>query len=110
MLIWWRIWHDDDRRVHADRILEGDPATAKTKHTADCRFDWAEGLNAPAVSPLEFYSDQHKSHFVAAGKRRDTDTDRNWRRGGPTPPAPQHDNTTPPPPTNLSDDDDDLPF
>jgi len=109
MLIWWRIWHDDDRRVWADRQLEGDPATAKRKHAADCRFDWVEHGHAPAVSGLEFYSDDQHSHLVAAGTRRDSPADRQWQGATLTPTKPSQPQPPAAPDPTVTDDDD-LPF
>lgn len=109
MLMWWRIQQDDDRRVWAERMLNGDPADAKRHHAQDKKFNWADGHN-PTVSPLEFYDDQGRTSYVASGFARETDEDRKFRTGGtPTttstqPPTP----TVPPPP--APDTDHDLPF
>ena len=80
MLIWWRIQQDDERRLWAERMIDGDPATAKRQHAQDKRFAWADGHN-PTVSPLEFYDDQGRTHYVAAGYARETETDRTFRTG-----------------------------
>ena len=29
MYLWWRTWHDDDRRLWAERFTSGDPTEAK---------------------------------------------------------------------------------
>jgi len=41
MYLWWRTWHDNDRRLWAERFTAGDPAEAKQRHRDDLTFTWA---------------------------------------------------------------------
>ena len=78
MYLWWRTWHDDDRRLWAERFTEGDPATAKQKHREHLSFRWANGLNAPGVTTLDFTDEKGLNKIVAGGAERLSDEDRTW--------------------------------
>lgn len=82
MYLWWRIWHDDERRVWAERQTSGDPAEAKKNHARDKDFAWASGLRVASVSPLEFSDDKTSTMYVAAGWARDTEADRPYHGRG----------------------------
>lgn len=82
MLMWWRTWHDAERRLWADRQMAGDPAEGKKQHAADKKFGWADGLFAPAVSPLEFTDENGHSQYIAAGWARELPEDRAYYVGG----------------------------
>lgn len=108
MLIWWRTWHDDERRLWADRQMTGDPADGKKQHAADKQFRWIEdGMHAPAISPLEFVT-EGRGQYIAAGFVRETDTDRHYNIGGTPPPATDNQPQTPPTPPRSRHDE--LPF
>ena len=54
MYLWWRTWHDDQRRLWAERFTSGDPKEALQRHADDLRFGWAAALDGAGVSSLEF--------------------------------------------------------
>ena len=78
MYLWWRTWHDDRRRFWAERFTEGDPAAAKQKHREHLRFRWADGLNAPGVTTLDFTDENGLNKIVAGGAERLSEEDRTW--------------------------------
>lgn len=78
MYLWWRTWHDEDRRLWAERFTSGDPTEAKQRHRDDLHFRWAEGLHAPGVTTLDFTDEKGLNKIVAGGAERLSDTDRNW--------------------------------
>ena len=110
MLYWWRTWHDDHRRLWADRQQHGDPAEAKRQHTADRRFGWVQSdMAAPAVGPLIFTDHTGRDSYIAASQVRETDADRQFNIGAtPTPTSAPKAADTPPPAAPAPDDD--LPF
>ena len=112
MLIWFRTWHDDHRRLWAERLTDGDPATARNNHSRDRRFGWTTpDMHNPTVSPLEFYGDGKPARYVAAGSVRETDDDRRFMTGATPPPTPTANAPqTPPPSAPAATVDDDLPF
>lgn len=74
--MWWRVWHDDQRRVWAEPFTSGDPAEAKQRHADDLNFTWARGVRAPIVSDLEFTNEQGSTATVRDGVRREQPEDR----------------------------------
>ena len=111
MLVWWRTWHDDKRRVWAERQMTGDPADGKRHHAADKQWRWVTTkMHAPAVSPLEFVDENGRASYIASGFVRELDADRQFNTGA-THPATQPTTTiTAPAPTTTTVTDDDLPF
>ena len=82
MFMWWRTWHDEDRRMWAERFLNGDPKLAKQQHADDLRFRWADGLTAPTVTGLEFTDENGHTRIITGGVVRETPADRAYYVGG----------------------------
>ena len=82
MYLWFRTWHDDERRLWAERFTSGDPSEAKQRHRDDLTFGWASGLNAPGVSPLTFTDEKKQPTQVAGGVERNSDADRAYYLAG----------------------------
>ena len=78
MYLWWRTWHDDNRRFWAERYTSGDPAEALKMHRDDLRFGWAKAVNAPGVTTLDFTDENGLNKIVAGGAERLSDEDRVW--------------------------------
>lgn len=113
MLMWWRTWHDTERRLWAERQMTGDPAEGKRGHADDKQFRWTTpDMRAPAVTPLEFTDENGKGRFIASAFARDNTDDRQFLATGAAPHRTTTSTTTPPPPTTPAPTpaDDDLPF
>lgn len=82
MYLWWLTWHDDDRRLWAERFTSGDPAEAKQRHRDHLDFGWASGLHAPGVSPLTFTDENKQPTQVAGGTERNSEPDRTYYARG----------------------------
>ena len=82
MYLWWRTWHDDQRKLWAERFTSGDPKEAKQHHADDLRFGWAGGLAAPSVTSLEFTDEHGHTKTVNGGGSRDSEADRAYYRRG----------------------------
>ena len=82
MYLWWRTWHDDRRRLWAERFTSGDPKEALQRHADDLRFGWAAALDGAGVSSLEFTDEGGKVKVVADGTERMSDTDRAYYASG----------------------------
>ena len=78
MYLWWRTWHDNDRRLWAERFTAGDPAEAKQRHRDDLTFTWAGSVNAPGVTDLEFTDENGLNKTVTGGTQRLSEDDRTW--------------------------------
>ena len=91
MYLWWRTWHDDDRRFWAEKFTSGDPAEARRLHREHLRFEWAEQLNAPGVTTLDFTDEKGLNKIVAGGAERLSDTDRAWYAALTPAPEPEDD-------------------
>jgi hypothetical protein len=79
--IWFRIWRDDTNRIWAEPFRSGDPAEAKRRHRDDSRFAWAQGLNRPGVTELQF-TGENGTTLVLPGIMRETLADRRWQCAG----------------------------
>lgn len=75
MYLWWRMWHDENRKLWVERFVNGDPKTSKQAHADDIRFGWASGLVAPSVSSLEFTDENNHTKTVASGASRNLPQD-----------------------------------
>lgn len=82
MYLWWRTWHDDQRRLWAERFVSGDPKEAKQHHSDDLAFRWATNLNAPSVSRLEFTDEKGQTKTVNNGGSRFSEQDRAYHLRG----------------------------
>lgn len=94
MYLWWRTWHDEDRRLWAERFVSGDPATAKKQHKEDLQFGWASALTAPGVSGLEFTDENGKNAMIVGGTSRELTKDRAFATGSPAPKPPDAPDTS----------------
>ena len=82
MYLWWRTWHDEQRRFWAEKFTSGDPKEALQRHRDDLLFGWAAGLNAPGVTPLDFTDEKGLNKVIAGGAERLSDADRAYYARG----------------------------
>lgn len=65
---WWREWHDDKRRMWAQRMSETSPHEARAGHARDKQGSWcSDEMVGPRVSTLWVTSDQRTSELADGG-------------------------------------------